>query len=117
MRNNIESPAEYPVQCLTFTMQLSMEEVVMDLSSPSTQCDQLELVQAYHPPTITYSVQAASFPPVEQLDCTIQVSGASSAGGKTPFFNIHSNYCNYPMKGKGWIEVLIQIAVVGTWQG
>ena len=89
----------------------------MDLSSPSTQCDQLELVQAYHPPTITYSVQAASFPPVEQLDCTIQVSGASSAGGKTPFFNIHSNYCNYPMKGKGWIEVLIQIAVVGTWQG
>ena len=76
-----------------------MEEVVAQLSSPSAQCDQSESKSAYYPPRLTYSVEAVRFPPVEQLDCTIQVRGAISAGGKVPYFRVHST-CSHRMKGE-----------------
>lgn len=61
----------------------------MELTSSSTQQgDQLE---TFYPPRLDYSVQAQIFPPTEQLDCTIQVRGATEANrGKALFFKLRS---------------------------
>ena len=85
-------------------MQLSMEDVLVELPSPPTQGATSKL-DSYYPPRLNYAVRAPpTFPPTEQLDCTIQIRGAVDANdnsGEEIFFNLHSTttLCSYVRKG------------------
>ena len=77
-----------------------MEDVIMELSLPSTQSGQSEL-DCYYTPRLTYAVQAQTFPPIEQLDCKIQIRGAVEANrGKALFFNLWSKAAPCHRKGE-----------------
>ena len=77
-----------------------MEDVIMELPSLSAQGDQTEL-DCYYPPRLTYAVQAQTFPPTEQLDCTIQIRGAVEANrGKALFFNLQSKIAPFHRNGE-----------------
>lgn len=93
----------------TLYIQLAMEDVIAELPSPSPseECmDQSEELDCYYPPRLTYAVQAASqsFPPAEQLDCTIEVRGALEANrGKALFFNIRSKTSPHHRNGELYV--------------
>lgn len=61
-------------------LQLSVEDVREELSEVTS-----------YPPNLTYAVSAQTFPPSEQLDCTIEVKGAVEANRrKMLFFKLRS---------------------------
>ena len=77
-----------------------MEDVITELPSPSAQGDQSKL-DCYYPPKLTYAVEAQTFPPTEQLDCTIQIGGAVEANrGKPLFFNLQSKTAPFHRNGE-----------------
>ena len=71
-------------------LQLSMDDVIMELPSLSARGDQVKSELAFYPPRLTYAVQALTSSPTEQLDCTIQVRGAETNKGKQLFFKLQS---------------------------
>lgn len=79
-----------------------MDEVVMlgQLLPPTPQqCASGSYV--CQPPRVTYSIDATTFPPSEQLDCTVQVKGAVAVNGKEPYFKIQSNFISvFPRRGE-----------------
>ena len=77
-----------------------MVDVLEELPTPSAQSNQSEL-DCYYPPRLTYAVQAQTFPPTEQLDCTIQIKGTVEANrGKALFFNLWSKTAPYHRIGE-----------------
>ena len=79
-----------------------MDDVIMELPSPSEARGDLSEQDCYCPPQLTYAVQAPRvFPPTEQLDCTIEITGAVEANrGKALFFNLRSKTASHHKNGE-----------------
>ena len=85
-----------------------MEDVRMELPSLSVAQDgnQPEL-DCFYPPQLTYAVHAQTYPPTEQLDCTIQIRGAVEANrGKALFFNLWSKAATDHKNGELYMQCM-----------